>query len=276
MVYSNTIYGTASRGGQFGAGSLFKLNTDGTGFAVLKHFRYPEWDTNSMSYIHTDGAVPLPGVVVMSNTLYGATTDGGQDWAGTLFKVNTDGAGFMVVKQFSDPVWDPVSMSSTNGDGATLQPGIVVSDDILYGATSSGGRYGVGTLFKVNLDGTGFTVLEHLGGSDNPFGGAFGLQGLVLGGNTLYGTSLSGGDLLLGAIFRIDLSPVLSITHTGPSSLAVSWPSVWTDYVLQQNLNGMSSLNWSNVTDTIQDDGTTKSFSLSPAPGNRYFRLFKP
>ena len=92
----------------------------------------------------------------------------------------------------------------------------------------------------------------------------------------MYGTSLSGGDLLLGAIFRIDLSPVLSITHTGPSSLAVSWPSVWTDYVLQQNLNGMSSLNWSNVTDTIQDDGTTKSFSLSPAPGNRYFRLFKP
>jgi len=275
-VSGNTIYGTASEGGVFGAGTVFKLSTNGAGFTVLKHFRYPQWDTNSMTWIHTDGATPLPGLTLVSNTLYGVTSDGGQHWGGTIFKVNTDGTAFMVVEQFPYADWDPGSISFTNSDGTTPQPGLALLGDALYGTTSRGGRYGGGTLFKVNLDGTGFTVVEHLGGSENSFTGTFSVQGLIPVGNTLYGASKGGGDLRSGAIFRIDLAPTLSIRRTGADSLAVSWSSAWTDFVLQQNTNEVNSVNWSNVTATIQNDGTTKSISVSARPGSRFYRLFKP
>jgi len=35
------LYGKTYIGGTFGAGTVFKLNTDGTGFTVLKSFDYP-------------------------------------------------------------------------------------------------------------------------------------------------------------------------------------------------------------------------------------------
>lgn len=269
VVSGNTIYGSASYGGEFGGGTVFKLNTDGTGFTVLKHFGFPKWDPESMTNIHTDGAVPLPGLVVVSNTLYGATTYGGQSSWGTLFKMNTDGTGFAVVKQFF-LAYDPVSNSYTNSDGGTPKPGLALLGDAIYGMTVSGGHHGVGTLFKVSLADSSFTVLEQL-----DFEG-HGLQGLTSSGSALYGTQLYGGDMRQGAVFRIDLTPSLSIGRTMSGDVAVSWPSVWTDYVLQQNGDGVSSLNWSNVTSNIQDDGTTRTLILNPTSGNRFYRLASP
>ena len=70
--------------------------------------------------------------------------------------------------------------------------------------------------------------------------------------------------------------PALSIQRTTTNTVVVSWPSPSTGFVLQQNANGLSSLNWSNVTATIQDDGTIKSVSVGPSPGARLYRLFKP
>ena len=44
------LYGTAHQGGTSGYGTVFKLNTDGTGFTVLKNFDYS-----------TGGLPPLAG-----------------------------------------------------------------------------------------------------------------------------------------------------------------------------------------------------------------------
>jgi FG-GAP repeat len=68
--------------------------------------------------------------------------------------------------------------------------------------------------------------------------------------------------------------PSLTIQRTTTNTVVVSWPSPSTDYVLQQNANGLSSLNWSNVTAAIQDDGTNITFTAMPADGELYFRLF--
>lgn len=38
----------------------------------------------------------------------------------------------------------------------------------------------------------------------------------------------------------------------------------------------ISSVNWSNVTSGIQDDGTTKTLIVNPPAGNRFYRLHKP
>src|SRR6266850_16467 len=38
VLSGNTLYGTAAKGGSFGYGALFAVNTDGTGFTNLHHF----------------------------------------------------------------------------------------------------------------------------------------------------------------------------------------------------------------------------------------------
>lgn len=275
-VSGNTIYGTTSEGGHSAAGTVFKLNTDGADFTVLKHFSYPVWDPGTLSYTNTDGSSPLPDLLLASNTLYGLASEGGQFHGGTLFRVNTDGSSFAVLKHFPKTVWDPFFNSYTNSEGALPLPGLALWGHTLYGTTRSGGHFGLGTIFKVNTDGTGFSVITHNGNSDQPWPGTYTLWGMVLSGSTLFGAAASGGDEGRGGIYRIDLEPTLSISRAHLDTLAVSWPSVWTDYVLQQNANGSSSLNWSNVTDTIQDDGTNKSLLVSPTNGSRFYRLLKP
>jgi len=69
--------------------------------------------------------------------------------------------------------------------------------------------------------------------------------------------------------------PSLTISRTTTNTAVVSWPSPSTDFGLQQNTNGVSSVNWSNVT-TITDNGTNKFIIVSPTTGNRFYRLFKP
>jgi hypothetical protein len=58
--------------------------------------------------------------------------------------------------------------------------------------------------------------------------------------------------------------------------VAVSWPSATTGFVLQQNTKRLGSVNWSNVTGTIQNNGTNKSIVLNPSAGNRFYRLVQP
>jgi uncharacterized repeat protein (TIGR03803 family) len=60
-------------------------------------------------------------------------------------------------------------------------------------------------VFQLNADGTGFGVLKEFAGSDgaNPSPSA----GLVKSGNTLYGTTYSGGASNLGVVFGLSLPP---------------------------------------------------------------------
>ena len=58
----------------------------------------------------------------------------------------------------------------------------------LYGATESGGRSNRGTIFKLQTDGTGFTVLKDFSGGDGERPCC-----LTLSGTTLYGAAAIGG-----------------------------------------------------------------------------------
>src|SRR3989442_683694 len=72
-----TLYGTTYDGEGTVAGTVFKINSDGTGFTVLK------WFTNSL-----EGANPLGTLVLSGSTLYGTTYEGGNsvNGDGTVFK----------------------------------------------------------------------------------------------------------------------------------------------------------------------------------------------
>jgi uncharacterized repeat protein (TIGR03803 family) len=85
-----TLYGTTRNGGHSVQGTVFKLQPDGSGFTVLK------WFTNDL-----EATTPFGGLVLFGDTLYGTTSQGGSSGAGTVFKVNTDGTGFAVLKEFA-------------------------------------------------------------------------------------------------------------------------------------------------------------------------------
>src|SRR6478752_3077172 len=74
ILSGNTLYGTAGFGSSSGAGTIFALSMDGTGFTNLHSFNTPAYD---VPYINSDGAYPRAGLLLSSNTLYGAAVSGG-------------------------------------------------------------------------------------------------------------------------------------------------------------------------------------------------------
>lgn len=208
VLSGNTLYGAASEGGSWGYGTVFSVNTDGTGFTTLYSF------TGG-----SDGAGP-DNLILSGNTLYGtALTGEGTSFNGTVFRLNTDGTGFRTLHIFTATP-DPLHH---NLDGAGPYRGLILSGNTLYGATARGGSSGYGTVFAVNTDGTGFTAMHSFNGlSDglNP-------GNLILSGNTLYGTSGGGGGTGHGNVFAVNtdgagFTIVYSFTANDPLALILS------------------------------------------------------
>ena len=82
------------------------------------------------------------------------------------------------------------------GDGAEPFADVLLLDDTLYGTTK------LGSVFKVDTDGTDFQVLHTFGSIPNDGYESFG--GLVFNGASLYGTTRYGGSGGGGAVFAID------------------------------------------------------------------------
>jgi uncharacterized repeat protein (TIGR03803 family) len=192
------LYGTASEGGTNGTGTIFKMNTDGSGFTVLKNFAEA-----------TTGAYPFSELIqAPDGTLYGTASGGGAGF-GTVFKIKIDGTGFTVVKNFQGGA----------GGGGPWTAVLRASNGSLYG-TSGGGLYDGGTIYRVNTDGSGFAVLAQF--QYVPTGaGAYPLNALIEGpGGVLYGTTSDGGAGY-GTVFKIGLdgtgfAPVKPLLYYSP------------------------------------------------------------
>jgi uncharacterized repeat protein (TIGR03803 family) len=181
VVSSNILYGTTPAGGSLGNGTVFRVGTDGTGFTILHNF--PDGASSSSGvYTNSDGAFPNAELILAGNTLYGTTEGGGSGGGGTVFAVSTEGSAFTVLYSFTG-----------GSDGASPRAGLICSGNMLYGTTQSGGTLGSGTVFAINTNGTSFTNLHSLNGASE---GANPTAGLIMFGNTLYGTD----D---GAIFKL-------------------------------------------------------------------------
>jgi uncharacterized repeat protein (TIGR03803 family) len=127
-LLGNTLYGTTSAGGLPSLGTIFRVNTNGTGFVTLF------WFTNT-TLVGNPGA----GLMVSGTTLYGTAYNGLNKGKGAVFKLNTDGSGFAILKNFIGP------------DGAVPQSGLTFIGTRLYGTTRQGGGYDLGTIFSVEL-----------------------------------------------------------------------------------------------------------------------------
>ena len=76
VLSGNTLYGTTWYGGSSGAGTVFAVNTDGTGF------------TNRHNFRDADGGFPSGSMIFVGNTLYGTTSGGGSSGNGTIFSIS--------------------------------------------------------------------------------------------------------------------------------------------------------------------------------------------
>jgi uncharacterized repeat protein (TIGR03803 family) len=202
LLSGNTLYGKATSGGSSGNGTVFKVSTDGTGFTTLRSFTA----TSSSHSTNSDGAGPYGGLTLSGNTLYGTAAAGGSSGNGTVFKVNIDGKDFTNLHSFTAAS----GSDSTNSDGAIPTATLILSGNTLYGTAHSGGSSGNGTVFAVNTNGTGFTNLHNFTAGSGSFpnvtnsDGANPTGGLILSGNTLYGTTVCGSTNGRGTVFKVN------------------------------------------------------------------------
>src|SRR5205807_6632795 len=102
------------------------------------------------------------------------------------------GTGFQVIHSFTGGIGD--------GQGPAYSR-LVVSGSTVYGMTPSGGTTGLGIIFSMNTDGSGFTVMHSFGATSGDGSGPLGSLTLV--GPILYGVTTQGGGGA-GSIFRIN------------------------------------------------------------------------
>jgi len=95
-------------------------------------------------------------------------------------------------------------------DGAAPLTGLVGAGGVLYGMTSAGGRYGGGTVFTITTAGQE-AVLHDFGAS--PSDGTSPLGSLLDVGDTLYGTTFSGGSHGRGTVFKITTAGQESVLY---------------------------------------------------------------
>ncbi len=184
VIDGSSLYGMTYYGGANDAGAVFKMNTSGSGYTLLRSFSSSGTEANS----------PQGGLTLSGSTLYGMTQGGGADYAGTIFKMNTDGSAFSVLHSFAD------SYPSLEGRGPF--GALTLSGSTLYGMTGSGGDGMGGTLFKMNTDGSGFNLL-HSFVAYGPSDGGMPFGTLTLSGSTLYGTTAQGGASGVGTVFSV-------------------------------------------------------------------------
>ena len=201
-----TLYGTTPYGGSPGNGAVFAVNTNGTGFTNL--YSFTAYNTSGY-YTNSDGANPYAGLIISGKTLYGTAGFGGISDNGTVFRVNTNGLDFTNLYSFSATSGTEGYFDhGTNSDGADPDAALILSGDTLYGTTRQGGSAGNGTVFAVNTDGTDFTNLHSFttypAGHSTNSDGIAPTAGLLLSGDTLYGTAFYGGSSGEGTLFALN------------------------------------------------------------------------
>jgi uncharacterized repeat protein (TIGR03803 family) len=264
VVSGNTLYGTTYSGGSGNDtnGTIFAINTDGTGFTNFHSFSplgYP-YQTN------IDGAYPQGGLTLSGGVLYGTTGLGGNYEAGygTIFAISTNGTGFTNI----------LYLDFTKGSTPYSQ--LLLTNNTLYGTATSGGANYSGTVFSVNTDGTGLTDLydfplaEYSGSAYTNSSGAEPWAGLVMSDNTLFGVTPAGGAGGVGTVFAVILpssAPVpipLDVQVTG-GTVVLSW--IGPEFSLQ-SASSLGSA-FTNV------PGATSPYIVSPtsAQSQQFFRL---
>ncbi|MGA8429982.1 MAG: choice-of-anchor tandem repeat GloVer-containing protein [Candidatus Sulfotelmatobacter sp.] len=146
----------------------------------------------------SDGGSPNGVVIDAKGNLYGTAAAGGSG-SGTLFELAPNGNG-----TWTETVLH--TFSSDGIDGVRPDSGLVFdSSGNLYGTTSAGGQYGLGTIYELSPGSNGTSteqILYSFGGNTDAVplgGGALAIDGS----GNLYGSSDPGGAYGFGTVFEL-------------------------------------------------------------------------
>jgi uncharacterized repeat protein (TIGR03803 family) len=278
VLSGDTLYGTASAGGSGGNGVLFSVKTSGNNFTILHSFT----PMDSITATNPDGGSPFGGIVLSENTLYGTASAGGQNGRGTIFSIQTNGLGFMVLHHFS--ATDP--SSGTNADGAAPCATLTLTGNFLYGTASAGGTGASGTIYSMRTDATQFKTLYSFAplnlSSGTNSDGAFPVAGLLPVGNLLYGTTFSGGPGSVGTVFRLPIPPVparitnIILNPDGTVTLFFVGAPDSTN-IIQTITDLTSPITWQNASTNVADEAGAWQFTETTVTSSpRFYRSYAP
>jgi len=175
-------YGTTSAGGGRGKeGTVFRITPDGT-LTTLYAF------TSG-----SDGGRPFGPLLASGTDFYGTTDVGGGGSAGTVFEITTSGS-LTTLYSFTG-----------GSDGGNPRGGLTTgTGGSLYGATTTSGTSGAGTVFQLFTTGTAAPSLTTLytftGGNDGGVPYAAPVTGTD---GNLYGTTETDGSAGAGTVYQL-------------------------------------------------------------------------
>jgi uncharacterized repeat protein (TIGR03803 family) len=199
---------------------LFRVNNDGTGFEVI--------------HLFSDGDNPAYGIrQAADGTIYGVLVNGD----GAIFTCLPDGTDYKKIYTFT-------TAAGTIPSGKIVQ----AEDGFLYGRTLSVGSNGMGTTFRILLDGSAFEVLSHstLAGISSP--PMLDESGIV------YGLASGGGQFNGGAVYNIQSGSEQVVYDFGGADL--------TDYYLSAGLTNVEG-NMLTMANSFVSLGSTMIVGLS-------------
>jgi uncharacterized repeat protein (TIGR03803 family) len=212
MDAEGNLYGTTYAGGDYGAGTAFKLTPNGSG-------GWTETKIRNFYNNGVDGAYPKGGLVFdTAGNLYGTTYFGGTHGVGMVFELTPPAHG----ETWKETILHYFNDNGTDGWGPSA--GLIFdAAGNLYGTTAYGGAYKSGTVFELTPKTSGGwneKVLHSF--SYSSADGGVPLAGLIFdtAGN-LYGTTLQGGNHGGGTVVELTI-----VDHR------------WTEQVLRNFGNG--------------------------------------
>lgn len=161
------------------------MGTNGENFTILKHFA------------NYDGGSP-EALLLAGDTLYGATSGGGNNGYGTIFRLKIDGGGFAYFQPFD---WK----TACSPRGRLHQVG-----ETLFGVAGTGGTAGGGAVFQIDTSGSNFFVLKCFNERDGIYPNCLTASFTILGGK-LFGTTSSAGIADGGVLYSLSLTPVAPV-----------------------------------------------------------------
>ena len=191
------LYGTSLKGGSLGEGTVFAM-TQGGDVNVVGGFS----DSTGGTTCNTGLSLGRDG------SFYGTCADGKSPFEnGTVFSASA-ASGIATLHTFA------------GSDGKMPEPGVPVQgiDGNFYGMTEAGGANGAGTVFVMHGDGS-VVVLYNFGGFQDDGREPTGALTLASDGN-FYGTTMAGGKLGGGTVFKMTPGGQVTILHAFPSKSA--------------------------------------------------------
>jgi uncharacterized repeat protein (TIGR03803 family) len=143
-----------------------------------------------------DGHQPSAGLIYVSGTLYGTTSEGGANGDGTVFMLNPKTGAEKVLYSFCS--------QASCADGSGPEAGLIDVNGTLYGTTPQGGANGGGTVFGIDLKTGAEAVIYSFCSKANCVDGSNPTAGLINISGILYGTTSEGGANGSGTVFGVN------------------------------------------------------------------------